>query len=44
MQATALAQVMVGGEVVVENGELTRIPREEVRRRVAESTEGWTRP
>ncbi|MGH2736195.1 MAG: amidohydrolase family protein [Actinomycetota bacterium] len=44
MQATAVARVMVGGEVVVERGRLTRFDLGEVRRRVAETTEGWTRP
>jgi 5-methylthioadenosine/S-adenosylhomocysteine deaminase len=44
MQATAIAKVMVGGEVVVEDGTLLRLDLAEVRRRVADATEGWIRP
>lgn len=44
MQPTAIARVMVGGEVVVDRGQLTKVPLAEVRRRVSEATEGWARP
>ncbi len=44
MQATAIAKVMVGGEVVVEDGRLTRYDLTEVRRRVDETTAPWKRP
>jgi 5-methylthioadenosine/S-adenosylhomocysteine deaminase len=44
MQPTAVARVMVGGEVVVERGALTRFELAEVRARVEEATKGWTRP
>jgi 5-methylthioadenosine/S-adenosylhomocysteine deaminase len=44
MQPTAIARVMVGGEVVVDRGQLTKLPLDEVRARVAETTKGWTRP
>lgn len=44
MQPTAIARVMVGGEVVVEAGGLTKFDVAEVRRRVAAATRDWTRP
>jgi 5-methylthioadenosine/S-adenosylhomocysteine deaminase len=44
MQATAIAKVMVGGRVVVEDGRLTAFDLAEVRARVAEATAGWRRP
>jgi 5-methylthioadenosine/S-adenosylhomocysteine deaminase len=44
MQATAVRRVMVAGEVVVENGRPTRIDMDDLRRRVTETTSGWTRP
>ena len=44
MQATAIAMVMVAGEVVAEGGELTKIPLADVRARIDHVTEGWTRP
>lgn len=44
MQPTAIARVVVGGEVVVEAGRLTRLDPGKIRRRVAEVTGAWTRP
>jgi 5-methylthioadenosine/S-adenosylhomocysteine deaminase len=44
MQPTAISRVMVGGEVVVERGALTRFDLAEVRARVTEVTSGWSRP
>lgn len=44
MQSTAIAKVMVGGELVVEDGVLRRVDPAEVRARVTEATEGWRRP
>ena len=44
MQATAIAKVMVGGEVVVDDHRLTRFDLEEVRRRVQDTTKTWARP
>jgi 5-methylthioadenosine/S-adenosylhomocysteine deaminase len=44
MQATAVAKVMVAGELVVERGRLVKTPLEEIRRLVAETTSGWERP
>jgi 5-methylthioadenosine/S-adenosylhomocysteine deaminase len=44
MQATAIARVMVGGEVVVDRGRLTKVANEEVAALVAEVTDGWSRP
>ena len=43
MQPTAIARVMVGGDVVVEGGNLTRVDATYVRERVAKATAGWTR-
>ena len=44
LQSTAVTKVMVGGEVVVEGGRLTRVPLAEVRARVDAATAGWERP
>ena len=44
MQPTAISKVVVEGEVVAQDGRLTVISNEAVRRRVAEVTEGWSRP
>lgn len=44
MQATAIAKVMVGGEVVASGHELTKTPTAEVSERVEAVTRGWTRP
>lgn len=44
MQSTALAKVMVAGEVVVADGRLLRVDVTDINRRVAEVTSGWKRP
>lgn len=44
MRSTAIDKVMVGGEVVVSDGALTRVDRADLNRRIAAVTEGWTRP
>jgi 5-methylthioadenosine/S-adenosylhomocysteine deaminase len=44
MLPTAIATVMVGGEVVVDRGRLARVDHSEVRARVEEATRGWRRP
>jgi 5-methylthioadenosine/S-adenosylhomocysteine deaminase len=44
LQPTAIAKVMVGGEVVVSDGALTRFDLDEVRALIAEATAGWKRP
>jgi 5-methylthioadenosine/S-adenosylhomocysteine deaminase len=44
MQPTAIARVMVGGEVVVERGRLLKVDDAEVRARIAGVTSGWRRP
>lgn len=44
MQSTAIAKVMVGGEVVVDRGQLTRIDRSDVLRRIEDVTKAWARP
>ena len=44
MQATAIAKVMVGGEVVVDGHRTTRVPLDHVVARVNEVIRGWTRP
>ncbi|MDQ3986149.1 MAG: amidohydrolase family protein [Actinomycetota bacterium] len=44
MQPTAISKVMVGGEMVVEGGRLTRVDEAEIRTLVADAVEGWTRP
>jgi 5-methylthioadenosine/S-adenosylhomocysteine deaminase len=41
MQPTAIAKVMVGGEVVALNGRPTRLDRGELKRRIAEVTLRW---
>jgi 5-methylthioadenosine/S-adenosylhomocysteine deaminase len=44
MQQTAIARVMVGGEVVVDAGQTVKVPLGEIRDRIAAVTSGWTRP
>jgi 5-methylthioadenosine/S-adenosylhomocysteine deaminase len=44
MQPTAIAKVMVGGEVVAERSELTMLESGRVRALVQEVTAGWRRP
>jgi 5-methylthioadenosine/S-adenosylhomocysteine deaminase len=44
MQPTAIARVMVGGEVVAERGRVTTVDHAEVRARVAAVSAPWTRP
>jgi len=44
MQPTAIARVMVAGEVVVEEGALSRFPAERVRELVGAVTSQWSRP
>jgi 5-methylthioadenosine/S-adenosylhomocysteine deaminase len=44
MQPTAIRRVVVGGETVVEDGELTRTDRRDIVARVGEVTKGWERP
>lgn len=44
MQATAIRRVMVGGEVVVEQGRLTGISNERVRAMVEDVAGSWERP
>lgn len=44
MQPDAIARVIVGGEVVVEGGRLTRFDEKEIVGLVGEVTSGWTRP
>jgi 5-methylthioadenosine/S-adenosylhomocysteine deaminase len=44
MQSTAVAKVMVGGEIVAGDHRTTKIEVTEVRSRVAEATRGWSRP
>ena len=44
MQPTAIKRVVVGGKTVVENGYLTRMDHAEIRARIGEVTQGWTRP
>lgn len=44
MQQTAIAKVVVGGRLVVERGVPTRVDLEDLRRRIADATTGWTRP
>ena len=43
LQQTAIAKVMVGGEVVAEEGRTTKVARDEIVRRVNEATSGWQR-
>ena len=44
MQPTAIAKVMVGGEVVVDRGRPTRVTLDGIRTRIEEATRGWRRP
>ena len=44
MQQTAIARVMVAGELVVNEGQTTRVPLDDIRRRIEDATSGWTRP
>lgn len=44
MQPTAIRRVMVGGEVVVEDGRTTKVDLAEVRERVTAATRDWHRP
>lgn len=44
MQPTAIATVMVGGDIVVDRGRLTKVDAREIRRRVGEITSQWRRP
>ena len=44
MQPSAVARVMVGGEVVVEGGRPLRFDLAELRARISRVTGGWTRP
>ena len=44
MQPTALARVMVGGEVVAEGGLPTRIDADALRRRISSVAGSWARP
>lgn len=44
MQSTAIARVMVGGEIVVDDGRPAKVDPAEIRARVAEATRGWLRP
>jgi 5-methylthioadenosine/S-adenosylhomocysteine deaminase len=44
MQPDAIVRVLVGGEPIVERGELTRVDEAELVARVNAITDGWTRP
>ncbi len=44
MQSTAIARVMVAGEVVAEGGRPSRVPVAEVNDAVARITSTWSRP
>ena len=44
LQPTAVARVVVGGELVVDAGRLTRVDAAEVRSLVEATTSGWARP
>jgi 5-methylthioadenosine/S-adenosylhomocysteine deaminase len=44
MQQTAIAKVMVGGELVVDGGRLVKVEAATIRSLVAETTAGWSRP
>lgn len=44
LQATAVARVMVAGEVVAQGGRPTRVSRTQVNEAVARVTAGWRRP
>jgi 5-methylthioadenosine/S-adenosylhomocysteine deaminase len=43
LSARAVRDVIVGGELVVEDGELSRVPRGAIRERVREVTRSWRR-
>jgi cytosine/adenosine deaminase-related metal-dependent hydrolase len=43
MQPTAIERVMVAGEVVVDNGTLTKVDGAEIRAAVTRITSGWPR-
>lgn len=43
MQSTAIAKVMVGGDVVVEDGSLVRVDAAELNAKIAEVTKRWSR-
>lgn len=44
MQPTAIRRVIVGGEVVVENGRTLKVDPAEIRSRIREATSRWSRP
>lgn len=44
MQQTAIANVMVGGRMVIRDRHLTTVRNGEIRKRVADATAGWTPP
>jgi 5-methylthioadenosine/S-adenosylhomocysteine deaminase len=44
MQPDAIQRVIVGGEVIVEQGRLVGVDEEEIVRKVAEVTSGWAAP
>ena len=44
MQSTAIAKVMVGGNVVVEDGSLVRVENAELNAKITEVTKRWSRP
>ena len=44
MQPTAISRVMVGGEVVVEDGRPTKVDAAAIREAIERTTSGWTRP
>jgi 5-methylthioadenosine/S-adenosylhomocysteine deaminase len=44
MQPTAIAKVMVGGEVVVDRGRLARVDQSDLLRRIEKVTKAWVRP
>jgi 5-methylthioadenosine/S-adenosylhomocysteine deaminase len=44
MQPTGIKRVIVGGETIVEDGQLTRTDRRDIVARVGEVTKGWERP
>jgi 5-methylthioadenosine/S-adenosylhomocysteine deaminase len=44
MQQTAISKVMVGGAVVVDRGTITQVDAGDIRRRVNQVADGWTRP
>jgi 5-methylthioadenosine/S-adenosylhomocysteine deaminase len=44
MQASAVARVMTGGEIVVERGGPQRFDLAELRARISDTTKGWIRP